>query len=154
MKQQQAGVVQAWQSVRQSDEANAQGRAIMVFTVVTIFFVSCDRAVNSPLHQMLIRTKLPLSFMSFAASCWKKGSKDAGLALWLLGFCRHLHKIQCSSTTVSLKCGTCPFSASVRCSHPQLVHGQRWQGCHRALSLPGWGWQRLTSPCWPQATEL
>ncbi|ETS74206.1 hypothetical protein PFICI_14072 [Pestalotiopsis fici W106-1] len=45
LKQQQAGVVQAWQSVRQSDEANAQGRAIMVFTIVTIVF-------------------LPLSFMS------------------------------------------------------------------------------------------
>ncbi|KAF3019773.1 hypothetical protein E8E14_011476 [Neopestalotiopsis sp. 37M] len=45
LKQQQAGVVQAWQSVRQSDEANSQGRAIMVFTIVTIVF-------------------LPLSFMS------------------------------------------------------------------------------------------
>jgi hypothetical protein len=40
LKQQQASVVQAWQSVKQSEEAVSQGRAIMVFTIVTIFFVS------------------------------------------------------------------------------------------------------------------
>ncbi|KAI0127629.1 hypothetical protein BJ170DRAFT_381106 [Xylariales sp. AK1849] len=45
LKSQQAGVVQAWQSVQQSNEAIKQGRSIMVFTVVTIIF-------------------LPLSFMS------------------------------------------------------------------------------------------
>lgn len=36
----------------------------MVFTVVTIFFVSCDVTINFPLYRLLIRTKLPLSFMS------------------------------------------------------------------------------------------
>ncbi|KAI1469067.1 uncharacterized protein F4812DRAFT_318490 [Daldinia caldariorum] len=45
LKQQQAGVVQAWQAVRQSDETNKQGQSIMMFTLVTIIF-------------------LPLSFMS------------------------------------------------------------------------------------------
>ncbi|KAI1858852.1 uncharacterized protein JN550_012414 [Neoarthrinium moseri] len=45
LKQQQASVVQAWQSVKQSDEAIKQGRSIMMFTLVTIVF-------------------LPLSFMS------------------------------------------------------------------------------------------
>ncbi|XXH04173.1 hypothetical protein Hte_010586 [Hypoxylon texense] len=45
LKQQQASVVQAWQAVQQSDESVRQGRAIMMFTVVTIIF-------------------LPLSFMS------------------------------------------------------------------------------------------
>ncbi|ORY70921.1 uncharacterized protein BCR38DRAFT_415455 [Pseudomassariella vexata] len=45
LKQQQASVIQAWQSVKQSDAAMSQGRAIMIFTVFTIIF-------------------LPLSFMS------------------------------------------------------------------------------------------
>ncbi|KAG8163101.1 hypothetical protein KVR01_007579 [Diaporthe batatas] len=45
LKQQQAGVVQAWQSVEYSNEAMRQGRSILVFTIVTIVF-------------------LPLSFMS------------------------------------------------------------------------------------------
>ncbi|KAI7779467.1 hypothetical protein LA080_000847 [Diaporthe eres] len=45
LKQQQAGVVQAWQSVKYSNEAMRQGRSILVFTIVTIVF-------------------LPLSFMS------------------------------------------------------------------------------------------
>ncbi|KAI0179497.1 hypothetical protein GGR52DRAFT_309312 [Hypoxylon sp. FL1284] len=45
LKQQQASVVQAWQACQQSDESVRQGRAIMMFTVVTIIF-------------------LPLSFMS------------------------------------------------------------------------------------------
>ncbi|ROV96110.1 hypothetical protein VSDG_05016 [Cytospora chrysosperma] len=39
LKQQQASVVQAWQSVQQADEAIKQGRSIMVFTVVTIVFL-------------------------------------------------------------------------------------------------------------------
>lgn len=40
LKQQQASVVQAWQSVQQAEEAVRQGRAIMVFTLITIIFVS------------------------------------------------------------------------------------------------------------------
>ncbi|KAK1773783.1 hypothetical protein QBC45DRAFT_339185 [Copromyces sp. CBS 386.78] len=45
LKQQQSSVVQAWESVRQAEEAVTQGRAVMMFTIVTIVF-------------------LPLSFMS------------------------------------------------------------------------------------------
>ncbi|KAK0613539.1 hypothetical protein B0T14DRAFT_499008 [Immersiella caudata] len=45
LKQQQASVVQAWESVNQAEEAVRQGRAIMMFTIITIIF-------------------LPLSFMS------------------------------------------------------------------------------------------
>ncbi|KAI1377822.1 hypothetical protein F4677DRAFT_443743 [Hypoxylon crocopeplum] len=45
LKQQQASVVQAWQSIKQSEETIRQGRSIMMFTLVTIIF-------------------LPLSFMS------------------------------------------------------------------------------------------
>lgn len=40
-KQQQANLVQAWESARQASETTSQGRAIMMFTVVTIIFVSC-----------------------------------------------------------------------------------------------------------------
>ncbi|KAI8631550.1 hypothetical protein F5Y19DRAFT_473222 [Xylariaceae sp. FL1651] len=39
MKQQQAGVVQAWQAVKQSQESIKQGRSIMTFTLVTIIFL-------------------------------------------------------------------------------------------------------------------
>jgi hypothetical protein len=39
LKQQQAGVVQAWQGVREAEESLNQGRAIMMFTIVTIVFV-------------------------------------------------------------------------------------------------------------------
>jgi hypothetical protein len=38
LKQQQAGVVQAWQSVELSNVAMRQGRSILVFTIVTIVF--------------------------------------------------------------------------------------------------------------------
>lgn len=41
LKQQQATMVQAWQSVQQADEVVRQGRSIMIFTVNTIIFVSC-----------------------------------------------------------------------------------------------------------------
>ncbi|KUI59980.1 hypothetical protein VP1G_07196 [Cytospora mali] len=39
LKQQQASVVQAWQSVEQAEEAIKQGRSIMIFTVITIVFL-------------------------------------------------------------------------------------------------------------------
>jgi hypothetical protein len=39
LKQQQASVLQAWQAIRHGEEAVKQGRAIMIFTVITIIFV-------------------------------------------------------------------------------------------------------------------
>jgi len=42
LKQQQASIVQAWESVRRADESVSQGRAIMIFTIVTIIFVSTN----------------------------------------------------------------------------------------------------------------
>jgi Mg2+ and Co2+ transporter CorA len=39
LKQQQASVVQAWESVKQGDETVRQGRSIMFFTVFTILFL-------------------------------------------------------------------------------------------------------------------
>ncbi|KXH38946.1 hypothetical protein CSIM01_06083 [Colletotrichum simmondsii] len=38
LKQQQASILQAWQSVRQADESVRQGRSVMIFTIVTIIF--------------------------------------------------------------------------------------------------------------------
>ncbi|KAH9904479.1 hypothetical protein F4778DRAFT_64649 [Xylariomycetidae sp. FL2044] len=58
LKQQQASVVQAWQSMRQSDEAMRQGRSIMMFTIVTIVF-------------------LPLSFLSSIFGMNVKGLTDS-----------------------------------------------------------------------------
>ncbi|KAH6856111.1 hypothetical protein B0I37DRAFT_302218 [Chaetomium sp. MPI-CAGE-AT-0009] len=56
LKQQQASVVQACESARQAEEAVRQGRAIMMFTIITIVF-------------------LPLSFMS---SVFGMNNKDFG----------------------------------------------------------------------------
>ncbi|RYP89234.1 hypothetical protein DL769_000139 [Monosporascus sp. CRB-8-3] len=39
LKQQQASVIQAWQSIRYGEEAVKQGRAIMIFTTMTIVFL-------------------------------------------------------------------------------------------------------------------
>ncbi|KAI1324518.1 hypothetical protein F5Y16DRAFT_402372 [Xylariaceae sp. FL0255] len=60
MKQQQAGVVQAWQAVKQSEESIKQGRSILVFTLVTIVF-------------------LPLSFIS---SVFGMNNSDFGSNKW------------------------------------------------------------------------
>ncbi len=43
LKQQQASIIQAFQSVTQADETVNQGRSILVFTVVSIIFVSDRR---------------------------------------------------------------------------------------------------------------
>lgn len=39
LKQQQASVVQAYEAMKQGEETVRQGKAIMVFTVMTILFV-------------------------------------------------------------------------------------------------------------------
>lgn len=39
LKQQQAGIVQAYEAMKQGEETVRQGKAIMVFTVMTIVFV-------------------------------------------------------------------------------------------------------------------
>lgn len=48
MKQQQAGVVQAWQAIQQGEESVKQGRAIMMFTIITIVFVSSNAQHDRP----------------------------------------------------------------------------------------------------------
>lgn len=40
MKQQQSNIIEAKAAIRRADESVLQGRSIVVFTVVTIFFVS------------------------------------------------------------------------------------------------------------------
>lgn len=75
LKQQQAAVFQAWQSVQQADEAVRQGRSIMVFTFITIIFVSSLNLVTRPpplpphfpppnIHILNLGLKLPLAFIA------------------------------------------------------------------------------------------
>jgi hypothetical protein len=47
MKQQQANIIEAKAAIRRADESVLQGRSIVVFTVVTIFFVSAEVVWNS-----------------------------------------------------------------------------------------------------------
>lgn len=47
LKQQQASVFQTWQSTKQAEETMRQGRAIIIFTVMTIIFVSADFPIGS-----------------------------------------------------------------------------------------------------------
>jgi hypothetical protein len=97
LKQQQASVVQAWQSVKQSEEAVSQGRAIMMFTVVTIFFVS---ATQFPLQiescKAYSSTQLPLSFMAsvFGMNATEFGQGNVKLI--------HEFKYMCKSLTLTL----------------------------------------------------
>lgn len=42
LKQQQASVVQAYEAMKQGEETVRQGKAIMIFTVLTIIFVRRD----------------------------------------------------------------------------------------------------------------
>jgi hypothetical protein len=50
LKQQQAGVIEAREAVKQAAETLKQGQSIMLFTVVTIIFVSPSR----PLFVLLV----------------------------------------------------------------------------------------------------
>lgn len=45
LKQQEASIVEARAALQQGEESVRQGRAIMAFTIVTIFFVSTSNAV-------------------------------------------------------------------------------------------------------------
>jgi len=62
--QQQASVIEI-ASLSNAEESVRQGRAIMVFTVVTVVFVRSIVSLAVTLTQLLIGlVKLPLSFMS------------------------------------------------------------------------------------------
>ncbi|KAI1817660.1 hypothetical protein GGS20DRAFT_599259 [Poronia punctata] len=62
MKQQQASVIQAWQSVKQSEESIKEGRSIMILTLATIVF-------------------LPLSFLT---SVFGMNNREFGNNTWTL----------------------------------------------------------------------
>ena len=61
LKNAQASVIQAWQAIRQGEEAVKQGRAIMIFTTMTIIFVS---PTHIPSLRILTPHKLPLAFIA------------------------------------------------------------------------------------------
>jgi len=48
LKQQQASIVEAKAALKRADESVKQGRAIMAFTLVTIFFVSSSHWLRQP----------------------------------------------------------------------------------------------------------
>lgn len=58
MKQQQANIIEAKAAIRRADESVTQGRSIVVFTVVTIFFVS---TLRSPPVNTLGKPRLTLT---------------------------------------------------------------------------------------------
>jgi hypothetical protein len=53
LKQQQASIVEARETVKQAQETLRQGRAIMLFTVVTIIFVSIQNLLYMWFLEML-----------------------------------------------------------------------------------------------------
>lgn len=55
LKQQQAGIVQAYEAMKQGEETVRQGKAIMVFTVMTIIFVSDFLSGLKEFHELMIR---------------------------------------------------------------------------------------------------
>jgi len=63
MKQQQAGIIEAKAAIRRADETVIQGRSIVVFTVVTIFFVS-QLSLIPVKAPPLTDAQLPLSFFA------------------------------------------------------------------------------------------
>ena len=65
LKQQQAGVVEAREAVKQGEESLKQGRSIMLFTVVTIIFVSITRNLrqNSELTSLSFHCRSSLAFL-------------------------------------------------------------------------------------------
>ena len=50
LKQQQAGIVQAYQAMKQGEETMRQGKAIMLFTIMTIVFVSASPPIVFEKH--------------------------------------------------------------------------------------------------------
>lgn len=48
LKQQQASIVQAYEAMKQGEETVRQGKAIMVFTVMTIIFVCSHLDTKQP----------------------------------------------------------------------------------------------------------
>jgi hypothetical protein len=62
MKQQQANIIEAKAAIRRADESVIQGRSIVIFTVVTIIFVSVSQSTAHVSFAEL--AKLPLQFMT------------------------------------------------------------------------------------------
>lgn len=77
LKQQQASVVQAWESVKQAEEAVRQGRAIMMFTVITIIFVSKQKFSRSIWWSTKASNTIQLP-MSFISSIFGMNNREFG----------------------------------------------------------------------------
>ncbi|KAI9869299.1 MAG: hypothetical protein M1813_000088 [Trichoglossum hirsutum] len=66
LKQKQANILEAVSGRKQAEDTAKQGNTIMVFTLVTIIFVSEPRAKHSPglLFLNILNPKLPMSFLA------------------------------------------------------------------------------------------
>lgn len=105
-KQQQASVVQAWESVRQAEESVSQGRAVMMFTIVTIVFVCFPLPhANRMVFANTLLPQLPLSFISSIFGMNNKEFTDEGPMTL-----RYELKLMCTSFTFVPAAVLLPFS--------------------------------------------
>jgi len=95
MKQQQSGIIEAKAAIRRADESVLQGRSIVVFTVVTIFFVSytflCIQEMRLYLSILTKTLKLPLSFFAtlFGMNAQEFNEGTMLLSTQLIYMCKH-----------------------------------------------------------------
>lgn len=80
LKQQQASIIEAKAALARADESVKQGRAIMAFTLVTIFFVSLDVSQYIYLKLMMHVSQLPLGFL---AAFFGMNNKQINDAPWM-----------------------------------------------------------------------
>jgi len=83
MKQQQSGIIEAKAALKRADEAVLQGRSVVVFTVVTILFVSCKPCLLMPKEKKysMSISQLPLSFFATIFGMNAKEINDSSLKL-------------------------------------------------------------------------
>lgn len=93
MKQQQSGIIEAKAAIRRADETVIQGRSIVVFTVVTIFFVSKFSASTQDTPTNLLQ--LPLSFFAtlFGMNARELNEGYMALGVQLTWMCKYPPKV-------------------------------------------------------------
>lgn len=93
LKQQQASVFQTWQSTKQAEETMRQGRAIIIFTVMTIIFVSILMipVIRPPLTA---RKQLPLGFIASIFGMNNKQISGNDMPMTLMSQVKYMCKLQ------------------------------------------------------------
>jgi len=80
LKQQQASIVEAKAALTRAEESVRQGRAIMAFTIVTIFFVSPQNPRSISRHDVDSQFQLPLGFF---AAFFGMNNLEATQSAWM-----------------------------------------------------------------------